>query len=183
MAITDVYDFYRKMEDDKIILSFKGVFTSELLTSVLNILESKMIDLEVSPKKKKRVFNILVESFQNLYHHIDANSENPVLIKHQKTALVMIRHDKGKFSVLTGNFIDNSLIPMLSERLNKINELSETELRDLYRDTLNNEQRTAKGTAGLGFIDIARKSQNKLEFEFIEVDEKTGFFCLNVTID
>ena len=68
-------------------------------------------------------------------------------------------------------------------RISKINELSETELRDLYRDTLNNEQRTAKGTAGLGFIDIARKSQNKLEFEFIEVDEKTGFFCLNVTID
>ena len=72
-------------------------------------METKLENLDEQPKVRKKVYNVLVECLQNLYHHIDANSENPVLIKHQKTALVMIRHDKGKFSVLTGNFIDNSL--------------------------------------------------------------------------
>ena len=32
-------------------------------------------------------------------------------------------------------------------------------------------------------IDIARKSGNKLEYEFLEIDEEFSFFSLNVKID
>lgn len=183
MAITDVYDFYRKMEDEHIILSFKGVFTADLLTSILSILEGKMVDLEIDPKKKKRVFNILVECFQNLYHHIEEIGETEELIQHQKTALIMVKHENGVFMVRTGNFIQQEAVPDLKEKLELVNRLSEEELRDLYRETLNNDSRTEKGTAGLGFIDIARKSKNKLEYDFININEKISFFCLNVVID
>jgi len=183
MAITDVYDFYRKMEDDNIILSFKGVFTADLLTSILSILESKMIDLDVDSKKKKRVYNILVECFQNLYHHIEEIGDTEELIKHQKTALIMIKHEDGVFMVRTGNFLDKEAIPSIKDKLDIVNKMSSEELRELYRDTLNNENRSEKGTAGLGFIDIARKSRNKLEYNFIDVTDRIGFFCLNVVID
>jgi hypothetical protein len=183
MAITDVYDFYRKMEDDNIILSFKGVFTADLLTSILDILESKMVDLDISPKKKRRVYNILVECFQNLYHHIEELSDDEEMIEHQKTALIMVKHENGTFMVRTGNFISKDAINDLTSKLDVVNQLDADGLRDLYRATLQNEERTEKGTAGLGFIDIARKSKNKLEYDFIDVNSKTGFFCLNVIID
>lgn len=183
MAITDVYDFYRKMEDDHIILSFKGVFTADLLSSILDILESKMGDLEIIPKKKKRVYNILVECFQNLYHHIEEINDTEELIIHQKTALIMVKHEDGVFMVRTGNFVDQEAVPFLKEKLDMVNDLNEEELRELYRETLNNDSRTHKGTAGLGFIDIARKSKNKLEYDFIDVNNRIGFFCLNVVID
>lgn len=183
MAITDVYDFYRKMEDEHIILSFKGVFTADLLTSILSILETKMVDLAIDPKKKKRVFNILVECFQNLYHHIEEIGETEELVQHQKTALIMVKHEGGTFMVRTGNFIRTDSIEDLREKLDLVNQLNEEELRELYRETLNNDSRTHKGTAGLGFIDIARKSKNKLEYDFIKINEQIGFFCLNVVID
>ena len=183
MAITDVYDFYRKMEDDNIILSFKGVFTADLLTSILNILESKMVDLDISPKKKRRVFNVLVECFQNLYHHIETIGQDQEIIDHQKTALIMVKHENGSFMVRTGNFIAKKAMGELASRLDEVNNLDADGLRNLYRATLQNQERTDKGTAGLGFIDIARKSKNKLEYDFIDVNEKTGFFCLNVVID
>lgn len=183
MPITDVYDFYKKMEDEDIILSFKGVFTAELLTSILNILESKMIESEIPVKKKKRVYNILVECFQNLYHHIEliTSSDNEELA--QKTALVMVKQQGEIFVVRTGNYIDSRLIDELKNRLDEVNSLDEDGLRDLYRAKLGNEERSDKGTAGLGFIDIARKSKNKLEYAFIDVNEKMSFFCLNVLID
>ena len=59
------------MERDHVLLAFKGSITSDLLTSVLQIMESKMEDLNDAPKTKRRVFNVLVECLQNLYHHID----------------------------------------------------------------------------------------------------------------
>ena len=183
MAITEVYDFYRKMEDDKIVLSFKGMFTAELLTSILNILESKMVSLEISPKKKRRVFNVLVECFQNLYHHIEQVSEDKEMIEYQKSALIMVRYNDGEFMVRTGNFIKKEAIPELKFKLGQINSLDQEELRKLYREKLEKGERTEKGTAGLGFIDIARKSKSKLQFDFIDVDDSIGFFCLDVVIN
>ena len=38
----DIYDFYNRMERNNIMLSFKGDITSELLTSILQIMESKL---------------------------------------------------------------------------------------------------------------------------------------------
>ena len=68
---TDIFDLYKLMERDYVLLAFKGSITSELLSSVFQIMESKMEDLQDSPKIRKRVFNVLVECLQNLYHHID----------------------------------------------------------------------------------------------------------------
>lgn len=183
MPITDVYDFYRKMEDEHIILSFKGVFTAELLTSILNILETKMIRLEIPLKKKRRVYNILVECFQNLYHHIELITNTDLAELEQKTALIMVKQEGDTFIVSTGNFIDTRLIPGLKSKLDHVNSLDDEGLRDLYREKLSDEERSSKGTAGLGFIDIARKSKNKLEYTFVDVNDKMSFFCLNVLID
>ncbi|MGL4596277.1 MAG: DUF6272 family protein, partial [Bacteroidia bacterium] len=69
--MVDIYDFYDKMERNNIMLSFKGDVTSELLTSILQIMESKLDNLQEEPKVKKKVYNVLVECLQNLYHHMD----------------------------------------------------------------------------------------------------------------
>lgn len=76
------------MERENILLSFKGEVTSELLTSVLSIMESKMDYMEESPKTKKKVFNVLVECLQNLYHHIDADDNGVVEKNRSKICFV-----------------------------------------------------------------------------------------------
>jgi hypothetical protein len=55
MIKNDIYDLYQTMERENILLSFKGVVTSDLLTSVLSIMESKMDYMDESPKVKKKV--------------------------------------------------------------------------------------------------------------------------------
>ncbi len=183
MALSDVYDFYRRMEDENVILSFKGEFTSELLTSILHIMETKMVTMGISPKMKKRVFNVLVECFQNLYHHIEATGDSPKQIALQKSALIMVIHENEKIIVRTGNYIPSNGIEKLKERLSFVNGLTEEKLRELYQNRLLKNKLSSKGTAGLGLIDIARKSKNKLGFEFIEINENTSFFCLDVVIE
>ena len=54
----DIYDFYDKMERNNIMFSFKGDITSELLTSILQIMESKLDNLQEEPKIKKKVYNV-----------------------------------------------------------------------------------------------------------------------------
>ncbi|HIP33063.1 MAG TPA: hypothetical protein EYG86_09890 [Crocinitomicaceae bacterium] len=183
MAVTDVYNDYLRLEDDQIILSFKGDFTAELLTSFLHILEGKMEDFGTETKKKRRVFNVLTESFQNLYHHIEDLEKEGELQKIKKSALVIVKYEEGKFSVLTGNYIDIDSVDELKDKLTMVNKLNPEELRALYRVRLETNPLSTKGTAGLGLIDIARKSKSKLDYEFINVDTTSSFFCLNVIIE
>jgi hypothetical protein len=173
------------MEQENILLSFKGVVTSDLLTSVLQIMESKMDYMEESPKTKKKVFNVMVECLQNLYHHIDIENDSPKQrsVIEQKSALFIIAKEDDYFQIRTGNYVDKENAKELSEKLEKINGMDKDQLRLYYQEVLNNGSLSEKGTAGLGMIDIARKSGNKLEYALLEVNEKMSFFCLNVKID
>lgn len=177
----NIHDFYNMMEEGNIMLSFKGEVTSDLLTSILQIMESKMEVLDESPKIKKKVYNILVECLQNLYHHID--EDDALTAANEKSALFMIRKsDDGDYSIMTGNYIVNENVNHLKSRLDKINSMDREELKDYYKEVLNNGEMSAKGGGGLGMIDIARKSGKKLDYSFINVDKNFSFFSLIVNI-
>ena len=145
MELTDVYNFYQKMEDENIILSFKGEFTADLL--------------------------------------IEQNTEGEEDLLTQKSALIMVKYVGDKIIVRTGNYVKNEGIEALESRLGMVNGLSEDGLRDLYQKKLLSSELSEKGTAGLGLIDIARKSKNKLEHEFVKINDGCSFFCLNVVIE
>lgn len=184
MAYNDIYELYQTMERENILLSFKGVVTSELLTSVLSIMESKMDYMEESPKTKKKVFNVLVECLQNLYHHIDVEESERNLEKIEaKSALFMISKKDDHFIIQTGNYIDTAGAGDLKQRLDLINSMDKDELKKYYQETLGNGALSDKGTAGLGMIDIARKSGNKLDYQFLPINDKHSFFCLNIKVD
>ncbi len=185
MALSNIYELYKTMERDHTMLSFKGVVTPDLLTSVLQIMESKLNHVEKSNKTKKKVYNVLVECLQNLYHHNEDihGKDEGISFLFSKSALLMISKNDDHYEVKTGNYILKENTKNLQGKLDNINELSKDELRELYKATLNDGKVSSKGTAGLGMIDIARKSGNKLEYSFLPVDKKYDFFCLNVKIN
>jgi hypothetical protein len=177
----DIYDFYEKMEDGKIMLSFRGEITSDLLTSILKILESKLDHSGDEPKLRKKVYNILVECLQNLYHHNDAAGMN--LQNGDNSSLFLIgRNSESNYRIITGNYILNTNVEGFKLRLDKINSLSKEDLKAFYIDTLNNEEYSGKGGGGLGMIDIARKSGHKIIYDFKKINEQFSFFSLIVTI-
>lgn len=177
----DIFDFYQSMERNNIMLSFKGGVTSELLTSILQIMENKLDNLEEQPKTRKKVFNVLVECLQNLYHHTDesASVDNPLA---GNSAIFMISRGETSYDILTGNFIPAETVNRLRARIDQVNAMEKEELKEYYKQVLNNGEMSQKGGGGLGIIDIARKSGQKLEYSFREVDETTSFFCLNVKV-
>ena len=60
--------------------------------------------------------------------------------------------------------------------------LSKDELKDMYKFILNHQKLSAKGGGGLGLVDIARKTGNKLEYTFQHYQDDYYFFNLDVFI-
>ena len=141
--------------------------------------------MEPDPKARKRVFNVVMECLQNLYHHnanLKQDGDNAPVRTAEPHGVVMIAQlDKG-YSVLTGNFMAGMDVERLKSHLDRINSLDPAELREFYREQLANGAFSQKGGGGLGMIDIARKSGGKLEYGFVPYDKDNAFFSLNVNV-
>lgn len=178
--MVEVFDIYEKMERNNILLSFKGEVTSDLLTSILQIMENKMDDFQEEPKMKKKVYNVLVECLQNLYHHMDEIPD--ARAEKLKSAIFMIGKIDKVYTIFTGNYILNENVEGLKNRLDKVNSLNKEELKSYYKEVLNNGEMSLKGGGGLGMIDIARKTGEKIDYNFLEINDKISFFTLNIKV-
>jgi hypothetical protein len=94
----------------------------------------------------------------------------------------MIGKLDNQYNIITGNYIKKENVAGLKKRLDDINLLSKEELKEYYKSVLNNGEMSMKGGGGLGMIDIARKTGEKLNFSFAPVDDTFSFFTLNIKI-
>jgi len=183
MKELDIYGLYNKMESDNVLLSFKGDITSDLTASVLHIIEQRLIEMNENPKLRKKVYNVMVECLQNLYHHIDELPRVRQEETSKRAAIFMVGMNAGGYTITTGNYIDSARVDGFAGRLDRINSMNPDELKAFYKEILNNDERSDKGGGGLGMIDIARKTGKKLNYDFIPVDDRLSFFSLNISIE
>lgn len=175
-------EYYKNLSSGDVILAFKGSITSELINDILEAVESKFEEANEDSKLRKKIYNVLVESLQNLYHHIEPHHEGIHEDLDPKFGLVVIIREGESYKVTTGNFIGAKRIKFLREKIDKINSLTRDELKDMYKFILNHQRLSAKGGGGLGLVDIARKSGNKLEYQFYNYNDNYYFYSLTISV-
>lgn len=175
----DIYEYYQNMQSKNIVLAYKGNVSEEIFNSLLQMAESKLGKIELSSKLRKKVFNILVEILQNIFHHFDGNDvDNQELL----SILFLLSKNESEYQIITGNHILLSKVDDLKAKIDAINALTETELKSVYRNTLYKGGISDKGGAGLGILDIARRSGEKIKYNFKKVNDNYSFFSLEVKI-
>lgn len=172
--------FYDRMQDEKIMLTFKGEATYDLVNSLLVSIEPKIRFWENNVSVRKKLYSVLVECLQNMVHHSDC--VGPASSDSGKVTLLVLTSEKECYSVHTGNSIQNSKISELREWLDVINLLSPEELKNSYKKILDKGELSEKGTAGLGFLDIARKSGQKLKYNFQRINDDYSIFSFSIKI-
>ena len=179
----DVNEYYSSLNDGDVLMSFKGNISSELISNVLEVVESKMEENDESSKVRKKVYNVLVESLQNLYHHIEELSGDMYKEFGSKFGILVVSRVDNRYKISTGNLISQDRVDVLRNKIDKINSMGKEELKDMYKFILNHQRLSEKGGGGLGLVDIARKTGNKLEYTFEKYDDIYYFFNLDVYID
>jgi hypothetical protein len=176
-----IYDLHRTMMSQKLILVYDGDFTQETTKSILAMAERNLDSSGEDSGIKRKVFNVMVESLQNIVKHSSEQGlQAGSLIS--KSAIFMISKDDKRYCVMTGNPIPKTKVEKLTKNLNDLNAKDKEGLKELYKDIIKNTQISEKGGAGLGFVDMARKSGEKIEFTFNEMDPDYDFFCMKVNI-
>lgn len=176
----DIKDHYQQLQSKHVLLSYKGAINHGLLDCLLKITEDKLSGAETKRAIKKKVYTIVVEILQNIYHHFDAGT----LAQDFDSIAFVIGKGEGGYSIIAGNYASNDSITMLKDKIDEINELSSDEIKQRYREQLNCEGFTDKGGAGLGMLYIARKSGERIEYEITQqgTDEEVPFFSMKIRV-
>jgi hypothetical protein len=175
-------EYYSNLNKGDVILAYKGSITSELINDILETVETKLEEANTDSRLRKKIYNVLVESLQNLFHHIEQVHEGINEDLDPKFGVLVIVREGEFYKVTTGNFVNAKRIKFLKEKIDKINSLTKDELKDMYKFILNHQKLSAKGGGGLGLVDIARKSGNKLEYEFYNYNDNYYFFSLTISV-
>jgi hypothetical protein len=179
----NVENYITDQTTGEIILQYKGNIDSDVINHVLDSVEVKMTEANEHSRLRKKVYNVLVESLQNLYHHVDRVPEDFEDQTADRFALLVVRKVDNGYRIITGNFVRADNIEKLEERIKRINRSSHEEIKELYKFILNHQKISQKGGGGLGLVDIARKTGNKLEYSFREYSRNHAFFYLNILVN
>ena len=177
----NIENYFSDQPKDNVILMYKGNVDSDVINHVLDSVEEKMVAVNDNPKLRKKVYNVLVESLQNLFHHVDkvpADFEEQV----EKYGLLVVKKVDSGYKIVTGNFVQTENIEKLEEKIKRINRSTHEEIKELYKFILNHQRISAKGGGGLGLVDIARKTGNKLDYAFVKYNDSYSFFYLDILV-
>ena len=178
----DVNQLYADICRKDVFYAYKGNITSTQINSILEGIEEKFMMESTYIKVRKKVYNIMVESIQNLFHHSDDLPQEFAEIFGQRYGMIVITRENDGFRVTVGNFVSSINVPYLTEKIDKINSLSPDELKEMYKYILNYQKMSSKGGGGLGLIDIARKSDQKLGYVFYPYNANYYFYRLDIFV-
>ena len=170
-----IYKLFTSTEKEDLNYLFTGDFSDHVTDTILALAESSLSTMSVASKIKKRVYLILVEGIQNVSKHQESILEND-------HGFFIIQHRENDYHISTANLIDKNNIDYLVEHIEKINKLSTLELKTLYKEILKHGEMSNKGGAGLGLVDMARKSGSKLRYKFVPYNEEFSFFYMQTTL-
>jgi hypothetical protein len=66
--------------------------------------------------------------------------------------------------------------------IDHINSLDKEEIKALYKKKIKASRLGETGGAGLGFIDLVKKTGNQLQYGFQKLDEENYFFILKTLV-
>lgn len=179
--ISDISEYYHEIKNENDIVSFLGVVTPDSLSVIMQNIEIDLERMQEQPRICRKIYTVLIECLQNLYHHTD-ELEIDEHRKSPSSICLVNKHNEG-YTITTSNYIQNEKIEKFKSHLDNINQLSKESLKEYYKEVLNNGQKSTKDGAGLGMIDISRKTDDKLNFNFVPLlDGNYSLFVLNIKI-
>ncbi|HBX52587.1 MAG: hypothetical protein A2W98_09975 [Bacteroidetes bacterium GWF2_33_38] len=176
--IKSVSNIYEEMVSNGFSIVYLGEFSQDITLMFTSMAESDMEKRSEEKSIKKKVFHVLVETLQNLYRHSDE-----IIDSEAGNGLFIIGKKDDIYYIITSNKVSKVHKPNLEKALEEVNNASKEELKEMYKKQINEGKISNKGGAGLGLIDIARKTGEKLSYQFLQIDANYFFFILEVEIN
>ena len=156
---------------------YKGKLNHEILKLFTSMAEAKVSKGCSNISVRRLVFHVIVECVQNITRHSDDFGEDGI-----GNGIFVVGERKDYYYIITGNVIQSHKVPRLERQLEMLNTKTNNELLKLHKSQMMDGELSEKGGAGLGLIDMVRKTGEKYIYQFLKLDTENHYFILKVTV-
>lgn len=160
---------------------YRGQFLDAHTARLISLGEAAVGKGESNRTARARLAFVLVEAYQNIIRH-GSRTYSPAS-QDPGRSMLLLRNCEHRNSVSTINAVPRNEVNTLIDALKDLDALDPKQLKMRYLETLQQQKRTRRGGAGLGLIEMTRRSGNALRHKLVELDAEDLLFSLSVTLN
>lgn len=178
-----LYNFYNNIKKEKIIFCYSGPISQSTIEGIGATLRLDLKMEEADMNSSQKIFSVFIEQMQNVLNYSQEKIVNDKeLEKELKIGMLVIGQEENDFYVYCGNKIYNRDVERIRSKIDEIYGLSQEELKELYKKRRKSDPQEGSKGAGLGLIEMARKSGRPIESSFEKIDHEFSFFSIKVLV-
>lgn len=168
-------------EDGIIFLTYGGFLTQTLISGMTEALEEEAQTNSLSMGTSNNVFTIFIELSQNIMKYSKSKREDSNEVKSE--GLIVVGKDDGShYYIHSQNIIAKKDKDKIEPKLDEIITLSKDDLKKKYRELRRSGQHTHSEGGGIGFYEIAKRS-DKIQYEFKKLNDDKYIFHFISTVN
>ncbi len=181
MDVSSSIKIFDSLRSDNLCFAYSGAISDTITHKIIELTQFNIDSSGNFSKLKNKISFLMAECYQNVVRH---GKETAIQTNiHDKTNAFFVRSFGSSFYITSANIVKNHDIDVIKEKLDRVNSLSPEDLKVLQKQVLAKGKLSEKGGAGLGIIEMARKSGKKISFDFKLLNEEASMFYLQLELN
>ncbi len=178
-------DLKSRLDQDGIVLTFTGPFSQEIIEVLGDSIKKHIKSDENIKKNTLNVFSVFIEQTQNINAYLSSKKFAHEGLGFLSSGLIIIGKTSENYFVYSGNMVIKEDAIALMSMIEEINGLDKEQLKAAYKSQMKRERSIPEGVpggAGLGLLEMARKSSAPIEYTLVNRDERFDYIILKVIV-
>ena len=164
-------------KDGIVFLAYGGFLTQSLIVGMTEALEMETENSALSMKLAGNIFTVFIELAQNMMNYSKKITDG----MDPKGLILVGKDEEGYYYVLSQNIVDKTDKERIEPKLQEVINASKDEIKKLYRAARKSGKNTHAKGGGIGFYEIAKRSEEMI-YDFQKINEDKYYFKLKVAI-
>lgn len=164
----------------QILICFNGPISTSVIGEIGSALKEHIESNHAPELEVMDVFSVYIEMSQNIRNYATSRGFSDA---ESSATVVIAAAEAGHYAVCAGNLVEMEDGQALIQRIHELADCDKAQLKLLYKQQLRRPHAQTPGQgAGLGLIEIARRSSQPMEASLDPLEPGRAFFSLRAII-
>lgn len=168
----DLYDLRNNFDKLGIMMCFNGPFSHCIIEEIGKAVRNHLAAENIAQAAVLDVFAVYIELAQNVRNYLALHETT---LSDATSSIITIAKRESVYAVSSGNIVLKPDGEAICLRINEVNAMTPEERKRQYRELLRRDVEPGALGAGLGFLEIARHTSQKMTCSIRAVDNSYGF--------
>nr|WP_320115866.1 SiaB family protein kinase [uncultured Desulfuromonas sp.] len=175
----DLYELRDEFDKSGILICFNGPFHHSIMQEIGTAMRNHLAEENIAQEALMDVFAVYIEMAQNVSNYITFRQ---IARPEAASSIITISRSGEGYQVSSGNIVLNEDVETLCRRVDEVNAMTRSEIRSAYKKQMRRDVPPDALGAGLGLLEIAKRSSEKMTYAVKILDAGSTFFSLTANI-